>query len=774
MAHNKNFIIVLLLLVCACTCMAQDDNKALPLKTILDNIATQHQVKFSFIEDDIAIYSMIPPKADWPFDQKITYLRDNTRLQFKAVSAKYFSVYNDWKIGKPLCAYLIDATSGAPIESAVISIENTAISATSDAKGYFELPVKSATKILVRHLGYERQDINPATLYTVNCPVIGLVPILEQVDEVLTQRFLTTGITKNLDGTYEVKPRRFGILPGLTTPDVLQTMQQLPGVYSTDETISNINVRGGTHDQNLFLWNGIRMFQTGHFFGLISSFNPSLAQNISIYKNGSSAFYGESVSSIVDISSHAKTLENRNTISANLISAEGYSKIKLGNEGSLEVSARRSFTDFFDSATYQKYSDRIFQNTIVTNINDNETVDFHSDEDFYFYDLSTQYQQKIGKHELFVDLIGIRNSLRINQVSDSEDRNSRLGQQNYGGNIGWQTDWSEKNTSKIHFFTSYYNLDAKNESIQSGQILTQGNTVMDWGFELKDSHRLSDKIMLNAGYQFDEIGVTNLDEINTPSFSRNVKEVLLTHALIGEGIYKSLNRATFLQLGFRANYYVKFNQFVPEPRLQFSQALSHSIRMEILGEQKSQTLSQIIDLQHDFLGLEKRRWSLANENNIPIQKSSQLSLGFSYKSKKWLVTIDNFYKKVLGITSSGQGFQNQFEYTRAIGDYRVLGTELFVQRTFKSFYTWLCYSYNDNEYTFDQFSASAFANNFELPHTLSWAGIYEWHQVKVALGSKWHSGRPLTTPASNVVDTSDPGNLEIIYNHANNSHLNRG
>ncbi len=86
---------------------------------------------------------------------------------------------------------------------------------------------------------------------------------------------------------------------------------------------------------------------------------------------------------------------------------------------------------------------------------------------------------------------------------------------------------------------------------------------------------------------------------------------------------------------------------------------------------KSQTLSQIIDLQNDFLGIEKRRWTLANEEDIPIQKSTQVSFGLSYKKKNWLVSIDNFYKRVIGITSSAQGFQNQFEYIRAVGDYSV-------------------------------------------------------------------------------------------------------
>ena len=61
-------------------------------------------------------------------------------------------------------------------------------------------------------------------------------------------------------------------------------MQQIPGIISLDETISNINVRGGTHDQNLFLWNNIKMDQTGHFFGLISPFNPYLIKEVNFQK----------------------------------------------------------------------------------------------------------------------------------------------------------------------------------------------------------------------------------------------------------------------------------------------------------------------------------------------------------------------------------------------------------------------------------------------------------------------------------------------------------
>jgi hypothetical protein len=63
--------------------------------------------------------------------------------------------------------------------------------------------------------------------------------------------------------------KQFGILPGLIG-DILQSIQALPWWESTNESIANINVRGGTNDQNLMIWDNIKMYQ-GHFFGLIST-----------------------------------------------------------------------------------------------------------------------------------------------------------------------------------------------------------------------------------------------------------------------------------------------------------------------------------------------------------------------------------------------------------------------------------------------------------------------------------------------------------------------
>jgi hypothetical protein len=149
---------------------------------------------------------------------------------------------------------------------------------------------------------------------------------------------------------------------------------------------------------------------------------------------------------------------------------------------------------------------------------------------------------------------------------------------------------------------------------------------------------------------------------------------------------------------------------------------------------------------------------------IPLQKSTQASIGLSFQNKQWLVSLDNFYKKVSGISTPGQAFQNQLELIKTNGNYTVAGSEILIRRSFTHFYGWLGYSFNRNEYRFDYFTPNRFPNNFEIEHSVSAATVYEQNRLKVALGSKWNSGRPTTTPVSFTTST-------ITYNDPNDRFL---
>ena len=178
--------------------------------------------------------------------------------------------------------------------------------------------------------------------------------------------FISQGIEKNAEGVYTIDAEILEILPGLTDPDVLHTIQYLPGIISIDETVSDINVRGGTNDQNLVLWNGIRMYQSGHFFGLISAFNPYITNRVSLTKNGSSSFLGDAVSSTLSIETDRQVKQKvSGSAGINMINADANVNIPLFKKSTLQISARRSIADLIETPTYKSYFDRVFRNTEV-------------------------------------------------------------------------------------------------------------------------------------------------------------------------------------------------------------------------------------------------------------------------------------------------------------------------------------------------------------------------------------------------------------------------
>lgn len=751
-------------------CSAQDNGEALPLKKILEEIGRVHDIKLAFLEEDVRPFVLFPPPPALPLKAKLTYISNRTGLSYKE-TGNYIVIFTGPKLGiRKICGVVTD-DSGAGIANAVVAYDKDR-QITTGADGYFELLYTEVRNITIIMPGYipisaDKDNFGP------DCStfVLQLQPVM--LEEIVADRYLTSGISKKKDGTFIIKPAQFGILPGLTEPDVLLAMQQLPGVNSVDETVSNINVRGGTHDQNLFMWNGIRLFQTGHFFGLISALNPMLTHDIKIAKNGTSAFYGESVSSAVDISSRSATIDSTLTrIGSNMINAGFTTHIRVSPKADVELSARRSFTDVIALPTYNRYSDRIFQNTVVTQLSNSADINYKSDKEFYFYDATGQYHQKIGnRNDVYLNFIGIKNKLDFTEGTVASAnvlvRTSRLDQLTLGGTFAWRMRYNAADNAEIGAYTSYYALNATNASLESTSEVLQENKINDRGLRLANSNALNKLMRLNTGYQYNEISIDNSETSILFAVQQRQKSVLRTHALIGELEYNSENGKLFTKGGIRYNYIEQFAKFYPEPRLQVNFSPDNRWNLQLLGERKSQTASQVVQLQDDYLGIENRRWVLANNDNLPIQRSSQGSVGASYRNRGWLLSLDNFIKKVNGITTLGQSFQDQLEDVAANGSYIVYGTEFLIQKQFSGFYAWLSYTWNNNRYHFDGVSPSRFDSNFEIAHTVNSAIIYELYNFKLALGSRWYTGRPYTAAMSSEPVVTIPGFPSVSYDTVN-------
>ena len=597
---------------------------------------------------------------------------------------------------------------------------------------------------------------------------------VQELQEVVVGSYLTSGISRNNNGITSIKPQQFGILPGMIEPDVLQTIQALPGVMSVDETISNINIRGGTHDQNLILWDGIKMYQSGHFFGLISAFNPYLTQHVDVSKNGTSARYGDGVSSVIDMQ-NANELSHhfKAGVGLNMTHMDGFLVLPLGKKTELQFSTRRSITDWIDTPTYDSYFDRVFQDTDLTNNGRDLNGTISKDERFYFYDVSAKLLVNLTeKDRLRFNFLTISNDVHYREQSTINDENTEsnsfLKQNSLSGGATYLRTWNSKFNTSLQFYGSKYDLDANNQDVINNQRLIQENKVLEYAVKLDTDWFINNHFKLSSGYQFFETGISNLEDVNNPRFKSYIKEVVRTHSVYSELKYLSSNLNTNVKVGARANYYEKFDVYKLEPRVSFSQRFLNYFRFELLGELKTQTTSQIIDLQNDFLGIEKRRWILANNESIPIIESKQASAGIHYSQNQLLVSAETYLKHVDNITSRSQGFQNQFQYVKDIGSYEVVGLDVLVNKQFENTSAWLSYSYSENTYQFDIINnGKAFPNNVDIQHAVTFGATHTLGNLKLAIGVNWHTGKPFTEP-----NNDDPviGN-NVNYNAPNSSNL---
>lgn len=139
----------------------------------------------------------------------------------------------------------------------------------------------------------------------------------------------------------------------LSSPDVVKTLQTLPGVAAGTELVSGLYVHGGGNDQNLFLLDGTPLYQVNHLGGLFSAFNTDVVKNIDFYKSGFPARYGGRLSSVVDVRTDDGDMKQlHGSLSLGLIDGRLHLEGPLRKERtSFSVAMRRTWADVVTAPT---------------------------------------------------------------------------------------------------------------------------------------------------------------------------------------------------------------------------------------------------------------------------------------------------------------------------------------------------------------------------------------------------------------------------------------
>ena len=197
-----------------------------------------------------------------------------------------------------------DVSSGEPLVGVSVYDDKTGAYATTDGAGFYRLalPVGDNTLNLS---GYSLDDMH-LTLKVWDDGVLDVV-MKEKVlslkgatisaDAVSHHRTAKIGIERVRMEVINKIPSAFG------EGDIIHAVLTLPGVKSVGEASSGFNVRGGSTDQNLILFNDGTIYNPTHLFGIFSAFNPDVVSEVELYKSSIPAEFGGRISSVLDVHS---------------------------------------------------------------------------------------------------------------------------------------------------------------------------------------------------------------------------------------------------------------------------------------------------------------------------------------------------------------------------------------------------------------------------------------------------------------------------------------
>jgi len=769
---------------------SQNQAKKITLKMLLTSIESQYNVKFSYNSNLIKGVTCLPLEYEKTLKDKLETLRKQTFLNFNQIDARYI-VITKKEITKnhTITGVLINRKNKEVAAFSSIQIKGTLRGTTADENGKFSLhSVSSNQEIEVKSIGFISIIIPAYSFFNQPNLIIELDEENIALDEVLISDYITQGISKKQNGSIEVAPEKLGILPGLIEPDVLLSLQLLPGIQSSSETASGLQIRGSSPDQNLVLFDGIKMFQSGHFFGLISSFNPYVTKKISLFRNGTSPKFGDRIGGVLDISSGDDVPDFEAGFGINLTHADGYIKTPLfKNKAGLVFSVRRSITDWIETITYKNFSKTVFQNTrILDELLDEKNKSSNINNDFYFQDYNFKFVVDVSDKSK-VSISNLYNKNQLNLSSENQRFREKVEDNITYKNTGTRFLWNHKATSKlsqnIDFHTSEYNFDYDGKRIQTRNNASDNTTrefeiknhVNDKGINYDFAYNLNKNFQFGGGYQFSKTKVlyvysTNFTTPNNLLLSTE-NSSNTTNALFSELKYSDSN--SYVSLGLRANNFSSGKEWFFEPRLFASIKFSNYFTLKISGEIKNQAVSQIIEYRNNGIGLENNIWAVAN-NEIPILNSKQVAVGFLYQKNGWNLDVDFYQKKVKGVTLMTDDIANSTQTSKVpfyiSGESDITGVDVLLKKRFGKYRSWVSYSYSKITQRFKELNnGNEFKGINGIPHSLTWSHTYKLNQLEFSLGWKIRSGIPYTDANTTHIDTN--GNLRVTYEAVNEKRL---
>ena len=761
------------------------------LETVLLALENDYGILFSYRVEDVEDILVSIPTGPFPVEQFLEVILKDQPLTFEVIQNNFILRLRKTPINSSttaldqfqLCGFVIDQSTQTALPFANVYLLGSTRGTTTDDEGYFEIKAIQVTDTLVlSYIGYQERRQLAADFIHPDCKRIGLDYHTFSEDFVVVTDYLTDGVSLHDHGAYtQIKPGKVGVLPGQVEPEILKTIHFLPGVTSPDGSVSNISIRGSSSDQNLILWENIPIYHAAHYFGMISAFNPYIIDQASIYKSGFNAGYGGRIAGVIDLKTNSQdSLASSFTAGINMLNGYANGRVSLFNKKvGLVYSIRHSIADFWRSPTYETITRRIHQGVLLQFPTSNKLPKgIRIFDEFKFFDSNIKGSFRASKKDELSFAFFYGNNRFKNVIFDDnimQRQADTLNLFNHGISLKWKHQWNPKLNSELVGTQSEYNYDYFYEvnatTDDRSKKGIKNSRINERQLHWSNNYQFQNQSNVDFGYQLSHYQVDfEINKISNqnPQVQENQEGISEVHSLYGTFESPSTKRLGG-ELGLRLSHFGKTSTPYFEPRLRLWYKLSDALIFQLNAGRYHQFLSQLTEFAGDNSSIDTPVWTFAGIRSVPILSSNQYLLGMVYQHNTWLVDVQFYQKKTMGLSTVAFAFSEEYSNRYHIGDSHARGIDLLIKKRWGQLRSWISYSHAKVDYHFPTFFDQDFPSPIDQRHVLRIANTWKFGAFDFSLGWEINSGKPyaLKKNFDVVVQETNFGSLEILRPNTN-------
>lgn len=681
-----------------------------------------------------------------PVNIVLEELLANSKIQYKFIGGQvvlYKTVNN-----VTISGYVRDAGSGEILIGALVYVKKPFLGATSNVHGFYSLSLPKNDYELF--ISYSCQEKSACSLNLNSDTLIDIVASCEiSLNEVEVVSGLSENKVNSILNVDKVNAEDLKRLPApFGEPDLIRIIQMLPGVQTMGEASLGYFVRGGSFSQNLVLLDDAPVYNPTHLMGIVSAFNTDMVKSVDFFKAGIPSVYQSGASSVLDV--RAKDGNNQ---TFHLGGGAGLVSSKLFIEGPL----KKEKSSFFFSGRKSLISDYILKSgfydvnlkvNYILNSKNSIFISNYFGKDNFTYDTSTTgWKNKtatfrynhVFNGKLFSNTSIIYSKFSVDNSIHSKFRDKMAFTNQFVENriIKFVLSYFPKPGTIINVgvyynqqFYSPFSIQIKTPDNDTTGNITPERKAIDGALFFDMQKSLSKKFLFNAG----------------------IRASLFQDKTAGKLFYYNHREYKFDSVEFHKKTFK-----VLEPRFHLTYLInqSHSIKT---------SYNRINQFQQQFQGgslFSVAQVWLPSSSVLRPQVVDQFSLGYFFKKRKVLFSIEVFYKTIDHVTDFIEGaelFSDNFTSTSIINIETLLkegkatsrGAEFSITKTEGRFTGWSNYTLSNTIYSIPEINnGKPYASNFDNRHSVSLGFIYKVSRKWEFTGIfNYKSGRAFSFPDS--------------------------